>query len=208
MTSDALPAAQPARSISDTHREHAATILERACGQGRLTLEEFSVRVGAVWAADTDVELARATEGLLEPAPAPLVGTSQPVERVVNVFGDSKRVGRWRVPRRVKLINVFGSAELDLREAVLGADAMADQIVTIEGNSIFGSVKILVPEGVEVEMSGICAFGSRQAKLAPVPRRAGTPLIQVRVGVLFGDVSVRSAGPASGSALARFARYA
>ena len=197
----------PAPAITDQHRELAAGVLERACGEGRLTLEEFSVRVGAVWAADTEADLARATEGLRVPAPTPVVG-EQLVERVVNVFGESRRLGRWRLPRRVRVLNVFGSAHLDLREAILGTEALAEHVVTIEGTCWFGEVTVLVPEGVEVEMTGACVFGSRQARLAPVPRLAGTPVVQVRLSVVFGEVSVRSAGPGTGSALARFPRYA
>jgi hypothetical protein len=37
--------------IGDPDRERAADLLERACGEGRLTLEEFRVRVGALWPA-------------------------------------------------------------------------------------------------------------------------------------------------------------
>jgi hypothetical protein len=56
---------------SDHERERAAELLQRACGDGRLTLEEFSARVGAVWAAGSTQEIERATAGL---APTPIVG--------------------------------------------------------------------------------------------------------------------------------------
>ena len=48
-------------------------MLQRACGDGRLTLEEFSVRVGAVWAAEDDAALQQATAGL---ATTPIVGSA------------------------------------------------------------------------------------------------------------------------------------
>ncbi len=193
-----MPADAPAAPIGDPEREHAADVLQRACGEGRLTLEEFSVRVGAVWAADSAAELAKATSGL---AVAPPVGTSQVVEKVTCVFGENKRVGRWRMPRALRVLTVFGETELDLREAQTDAD-----VVEINGRCLFGSVKVIVPEGVEVEMAGSAIFGSRKINLAPVPRVAGTPLVRVRVNVAFGEVDVRSRGPNSGSALARWAR--
>lgn len=192
----------PALRISDTDREQAAEFLQRACGDGRLTLEEFSVRVGAVWAADTSAELALATEGLVAPPP---VGT-QTVERVVNVFGESRRAGRWRLPRALRVTNAFGSCVLDLREAVVGAEAIAHNSVSIYGTCAFGEVRVIVPEGVEVDLGGANVFGSRSIRLAPVARVAGTPVVEVRINVWFGEVSVRSAGPSAGSALRRITK--
>jgi hypothetical protein len=184
--------------IGDPDRERAADLLQRACGDGRLTLEEFSVRVGAVWAADSAAELAKATSGLAQPPP---VGTSQVVEKITCVFSENKRVGRWRMPRALRLFTVFGETELDLREVQTDAD-----VVEIRGRCVFGSVKVIVPEGVEVELLGSAVFGSRKMRLAPVPRVAGTPLVRVDVNTYFGEVDVFSKGPNSGSALARWAR--
>ena len=192
---------EPVR-ITDVQREQAADILQRACGEGRLTLEEFSARVGSVWAADTSTELETATEGLA----APPVGISQPEEKITNVFGECKRQGRWRLRGGLRLTNVFGSCELDLREVAVGAEAMSAHAITISGRNVFGEVKVIVPEGVEVEMTGSCVFGSRQMDLAPVPRLSGTPLVQINVNTLFGEITVRSRGPASESVLARWAR--
>jgi DUF1707 SHOCT-like domain/Cell wall-active antibiotics response LiaF, C-terminal len=184
--------------IGDPDRERAAELLQRACGEGRLTLEEFSVRVGAVWAADSAAELAKATSGL---APAPPVGTSHVVEKITCVFGENKRSVRWRLPRSLRTTTVFGETELDLREAQTEAD-----VVEIHGRCLFGNVKVVVPEGVEVELLGSSVFASRKMQLAPVPRVAGTPLVRIDINAYFGEVSVRSKGPNSGSALARLVR--
>lgn len=191
----------PAVRITDVDRERGAELLQRAIGEGRLTLEEFTVRVGAVWAADTVGELERATEGL---APPPVVGGNQPVDKVVNIFGENKRHGRWRLPRLLRVSNVFGSCELDLCDAAIGADAMSAQTVTIRGKNVFGEIKVIVPEGVEVILTGSCVFGSRSMRLAPVTRASGTPTIEVDVNTYFGEVTVRSRGPNSGSSLARW----
>jgi len=190
-TSDLVP-------IADLDRERAAELLQHACGDGRLTLEEFSVRVGAVWAADSSGELRRATADL---APAPVVGSSRTVEKVTCVFSENKRIGRWRMPRLLRVLTVFGESELDLREAQTDAE-----VVEITGQCLFGSVKVIVPEGVEVDLAGAAVFSSKALRLAPVPRLAGTPLVRVAINVYFGEIQVRSQGPNSGSALARWAR--
>jgi hypothetical protein len=184
--------------ISDVERERAAEVLQHACGDGRLTLEEFTVRVGAVWSADSSAELERVTSDL---APAPVVGAGQVVERVTCVFSENKRRGRWRMPGVLRVLTVFGDCELDLREAQTDAD-----VVEINGRCVFGSFKVIVPEGVEVDLQGSAVFGSKALSLAPVPRLPGTPLVRVRVNTYFGEIKVRSEGPNSGSALARWAR--
>ena len=184
--------------IGDSDRERAAELLQQACGDGRLTLEEFTVRVGAVWAADSRVDLDKATGEL---AAAPVVGTRQSVEKITCVFSENKRLGRWRMPGSVKVVTVFGETELDLREAQTDAE-----VVEIRGRCLFGSVKVIVPEGVEVDMVGSAVFSSRKLRLAPVPRLPGTPLVRVHINTYFGEVDVRSRGPNSGSPLARWLR--
>jgi hypothetical protein len=184
--------------IGDPDRERAAELLQQACGDGRLTLEEFTVRVGAVWAADSRADLDKATGEL---AAAPVVGTRQSVEKITCVFSENKRHGRWRMPGSVKVVTVFGATELDLREVQTDAE-----VVEIRGRCLFGSVKVIVPEGVEVDLVGSAVFSSRKLRLAPVPRLPGTPLVRVHVNTYFGEVDVHSRGPNSGSPLARWLR--
>jgi hypothetical protein len=199
------PSTPPALRITDADRERAAGVLERATGEGRLTLEEFSVRVGAVWSAQDSADLARITADL--PAPeAPLVGQNRVPEKIVNVFSSSKRHGRWRLWRRMRVVNVFGETQLDLREAEITAEALSDDVVDITGRNVFGEVLVIVPEGVEVELTGTVIFGERSARLAPVRRLAGTPVIRVNITTVFGETKVESRGPNSGSPLARWLR--
>lgn len=173
---------------SDADRERVAELLQRACGDGRITLEEFSVRVGAVWAADDEQALTRATEGL---APTPVVGSSRTVEQVVTVFSQRKRRGRWRLRSgRLGTYTVFGATRLDLRDLATGED-----VIEITGCCVFGELKIIVPEGVEVEVTGMVALSSQETRLAAVPRLPGTPEIRVRVNTWFSNLEVRSRRP-------------
>jgi hypothetical protein len=189
--------------ISDADRQRAAEVLERACGEGRLTLEEFSIRVGAVWASQDAATLAETTADLMV---APPVGLAPEVESITTVFSSSKRHGRWRLPRRLKVTNVFGETKLDLREAALSVAAMAEDVVEISGTNVFGTVEVIVPEGVEVEVTGSVVFGDRSSRLAPVQRLPGTPLIRVTVKTVFGETKAISRGPNSGSPLSRWLR--
>ena len=170
---------------SDAERERAAELLQRACGDGRITLEEFSARVGAVWAADTADELVRATGGL---ATTPIVGSARTVDKVVTLFSENKRRGRWRLRSpRLKVFTMFGSTELDLREVLTDQD-----VIEIAGSCTFGELKIIVPEGVEVDVTGTVAFSSRNLHLAAVPRVIGTPEVRLHVTTWFSNVEVVS----------------
>ncbi|MFF5297674.1 DUF1707 SHOCT-like domain-containing protein [Paractinoplanes globisporus] len=170
---------------SDHERERAAEILQQACGEGRLTLEQFSARVGAVWAAETTQEIERATADL---APTPIVGSAQTVDSVLTIFSESKRRGRWRLRSpRVWLRTFFGSTELDLREVIT-----SQSTIEIAGLCLFGQVTVIVPEGVEVDLTGPVVFSNHHLQLAPVPRVPGTPEVRVDIATWFGQVQVIS----------------
>ena len=57
--------------VSDAEREHAAEVLRRAAGDGRITFEELDDRLTAAYAARTYGELAAITEDLPEAGPQP-----------------------------------------------------------------------------------------------------------------------------------------
>ncbi|MBU2667457.1 DUF1707 domain-containing protein [Actinoplanes bogorensis] len=170
---------------SEPERERVAELLQKACGDGRLTLEQFSVRVGQVWAAEDADELARVTADL---GAAPVVGSASTVERVVTVFSENKRRGRWRLRLpQLKVFTMFGSTELDLREVLTDQD-----VIEIRGSCAFGELKVIVPEGVEVDLTGTVAFSSRNMHLAAVPRVVGTPEVRVHITTWFSNVEVVS----------------
>jgi len=62
-----------------------------------------------------------------------------------SVLGSLERSGQWLVPKRIKLLNVLGSATLDFTDAVF-----QHQDVTIELASALASDEIFVPENVNV----------------------------------------------------------
>ena len=182
------PTGPPARPVTDADREAAAESLADAAGDGRLTLEEFSDRVGAVWAADRHEEIAAATAGV---EPAPPVGSTRTVSTVVSVVGDQRRTGRWRLPARLRGYSLMGDIKLDLRSVVCSEPEV--EITTV---ALMGDLVVEVPEGVEVELGGFALMGDRELRLAPVPRVPGTPPIRIRGYALMGDVKVRSSAPA------------
>lgn len=172
--------------LTDAEREVAAERLADAAGDGRLTLQEFSDRVGVVWGADDRAEVERATAGIELPPP---VGTTRTVSTVVCVMGDQRRTGRWRLPARLTGWTLMGDIHLDLTQVVC-----AEPEVEIVAYTLMGDLHVVVPDGVEVELAGFDVMGDRELRLSPVRRVPGTPLVRVRAYTLMGDVKIRSSG--------------
>ncbi|MCF7550254.1 DUF1707 domain-containing protein [Pseudonocardia sp. WMMC193] len=171
----------------EPRRRAAQQQLERAVGEGRLTLDEFTDRAGAVWAAGSGAEIERTTADL----PVPVVGGTKPGRSaLIGVIGDITRRGRWSLRRRTTAVLLIGDVDLDLRGAVV---EQGTEPITVDTWSVLGDTVLTVPEGVEVEVGGFTLLGDRQVDLAPVPRVPGTPVVRVRVWGLIGDVTVRSA---------------
>lgn len=179
----------PERTPTDAEREAAAERLADAAGDGRLTLAEFSDRVGAVWAADRHADLVRATADI----GLPVVGSTRTVSTVVSVMGDQFRTGRWRLPSRLRGWSMMGDIVLDLRSVIC-----SDPEIEISAYVMMGDLHVIVPDGVEVELSGFALMGDRNLRLAPVSRIPGTPLIRVKAYAMMGDVTVGSASAAHG----------
>jgi hypothetical protein len=174
--------------VTQADREEVVETLQHAAGDGRLPLDEFSERVSMALTAETRHQLEAATAGLKA---APPVGSTPAVSSIVTFFGHRRQVGRWRLPGALRARALFGDLYLDLREVTVH-----DDVVDISATTLFGNLTVDVPEGVEVELTGFDVLGDRELRLAPVPRRPGTPFVRVRAHGLLGDVYVRT--PAEG----------
>ena len=69
---------------------------------------------------------------------------------IAGIFGKERRDGRWVVPERLAVTAIFGEVVLDLREAVLQS-----QRVTLLATVVGGTVQLIVPDGVAVEVTGL-----------------------------------------------------
>jgi len=170
--------------VTPTAREAAVEALQRAAGDGRLPLNEFSERVGTALTAETQDQLETATAGL---EVAPPVGSMRSVSSIVTFFGHRRQIDRWRLPGTLRVRALFGDVYIDLRQVIVN-----DEVAEISAFTVFGNLCVDLPEGVEVELTGFDVLGDRELRLAPVPRRPGTPLIRVRAYGLLGDVYVRT----------------
>lgn len=123
-----------------------------------------------------------------------IVPASEVRERagVLSVFSGQSRQGEWTVPRELRIAAVFGSVDLDLREARIAAGETQINIY-----ALFGSVEVLFPPGVRVEVDGDGFAASFQVVPdSTIPLPPDAPTIRITGSAYFASVegSVRFAG--------------
>jgi hypothetical protein len=170
------------------------TLLGEATADGRLTPEEHSERVDRACRARTLGELAVLTTDLAGPAAQPIRLDGR--RTVTGVFGRDSRDGRWVVPDSLPVVAVCGEVELDLREALLQSGR-----IVIYATLVLGTIHLIVPEGVAVEMSGTAVLTRKVTRTVrqPGPRMPGhglgdvaQPVIELRTVGFGGTIKVTS----------------
>lgn len=210
MTTPGEPADRRHLRVSDAEREHAAEVLRRAAGDGRITLEELDDRLTAAYAARTYGELAAITEDLPDAGPqppAPVTGPMPPAEtggprfpeaRIggipgsaisVGVMSEAHRSGGWVVPPSYTAVAIMGAVSLDLREAQFSGHE-----VTIQTFALMGGIDIIVDEEITVDVSGFAFMGGFDHR-ATGPGRPGAPRVKVVGFAMMGGVNVQRRPP-------------
>jgi hypothetical protein len=178
---------------SDTERQRVVATLQAACVEGRLNLDEYGQRVEDALAARTRTQL----EALLIDLPVGMevdIGrgiapaSRAGVSTTVAVLGSAQRNGFWRLAEESRVISVLGSCKIDLRSARISA-----AVTTLEVGVVLGSVDVIVPAGVEVELEVHAVLGSRDLRVAGTPPAPGAPVVRLTGMVLLGSLSVRDA---------------
>lgn len=193
MTDDERTGSPPAILASDAERDHCVLLLREAVGEGRLTLEEFSDRVDLVRSSRTNEDLARVTADLPTQAPERVLTTGgrDPAladEQHLAFCSHLSRSGPWSLAARSAWRSIFGTIDLDLRQARLGG---ADTHLDVR--NLFGTVTVIVPEGVEVVVRGGGFLASQRIESPRHPVIAGAPRITIETRGTGGTLVVRSA---------------
>jgi len=180
---------------SDQDRERAASVLNEALAEGRLTAEEHSERLDSIYAAKTHAELVPLLEDLPASSgtqsPAATSSTTTPVARrdgrIIAIFGGASRKGAWRAPATSTVVTVFGGADIDLRDAILPG-----REIIIKAVSVFGGMSITVPPDMRVIDSGVAIFGGRDVSgNSAESERPDSPVLRLTGACVFGGISVK-----------------
>lgn len=178
--------------ITSADRDAAEARLRQAVADDLLTLDQFGDRMRAVLEARTRGDLQEATAGVpmaAEPRRRTRErGTARPArqqQNIVAIMSETDTRGRWRPARETTAVAVMGNAVVDLQ----GAEFEGDEL-KLNAIAWMGSVEIIVPEGVDVELTGFAIMGDRSMKLegGVFP---DAPLVRVDAYAVMGSVEVR-----------------
>jgi hypothetical protein len=169
---------------SDADRDRVLAMLSEAMSDGRLTAEEHSERIQRAFAARTLGDLAELTADLAAPSAQPVRLDGGRV--VAGIFGPARRDGRWVVPENLTVTAMFGEVEVDFTQAILQVSRV-QLYATVFG----GRLRLIVPDGVSVIVSGHMVLGRKRGRTPP-PSGPDTPVIEVRALVLGGELDVRT----------------
>ncbi|MFF0817970.1 DUF1707 domain-containing protein [Rhodococcus sp. NPDC003318] len=190
--------------VSDAEREYVGQLLQRAVGQGMLSLGEFTERMDTALAARTRGELNAVLYDLPgirvvgeSPAPhpyphtaPPAPGPPQPVVQGTNVIrgrmSTIHRKGPWQVPPTLAINVRFSTVTLDFTEAT-----MQTQVVEVHLDDAFGTTTLIVPEEATVDLNGVETYGGSATNKVRTGPPFGPLHLVVRGRTRFGSVTAK-----------------
>jgi hypothetical protein len=112
-------------------------------------------------------------------------GDNDETDTIVNIFGGSGRSGQWIVPSEIRIITIFGGADIDFTDAIFTTPN-----VTIKILCLFGGDNIYVPENVNIVSKAFCIFGGIDNSAPSIASRQA-PTLTIEGLVLFGGLDVK-----------------
>jgi len=185
--------------ISDDDRHRVAEVLREAAGEGRIDLDELDERLEAAYAAKIYADLVPiladlpdaqlpAVRAASAPARAAGSATGRRYDSSLSIMGGQTRKGVWEIGPEHQAFTMMGGIDLDLREAVFGADE-----IVITAIAIMGGIDIYVNAHTKVSVEGVGIMGDFdqardkvEAQLGP-----GSPTVRVKGVALMGGVTVK-----------------
>jgi hypothetical protein len=197
--------------IGDRERREIDDRLRAAHDAGMITLVEYDERAKAAYAARFRRELEPLVADLPSDTP-PIASAPAPDERPttadpVPAWHEDTRSPERRGRRR-GLQGLVGAVVIAVVAIVAPGVATADQGAAVFGSRVvqvtpgessvqvgvlFGSTKVVVPDGTHVTTSGTTIFGSTNCDEACTPAPPGAAQVQVSARGAFGSIQVKTA---------------
>jgi Domain of unknown function (DUF1707) len=173
--------------VSHADRDRVVEILRDAAADGRLDTDELEERVERALVARTFADLEPLMEDLPVAVPAPPAARAPASAALASAAADGaavrweahgqklRREGAWKVPRTIDLDLQGGSARLDYTLARLPEGGESTIRVTAHG----GNVRLTVPPGIAVDLSGVSSHGGRVRDRSSRHAAPGVPVTHV-----------------------------
>ena len=185
--------------ISDDDRHRVAEVLREAAGEGRIDLEELDERLEAAYGAKVYADLVPiladlpnaqlpAVRAAASVARAPGSAAGRTYDKSFSIMGGQTRKGVWEIGPEHQAFTLMGGIDLDLREAVFGANE-----VVINAVAIMGGIDIYVNANTKVSVEGTGIMGDFDQARDKVEARLGpeSPTVRVKGVALMGAVTVK-----------------
>ena len=200
MADELVPAPRENLVALRDRREDVIARLTDAFAADLYDVEEFDRRIDLAHGARSLAEL----DDLVVDVTAPTTTTSivprpsEAIERAdrpakkrnVAIFGGFEKRGRWTVPHKMRVVCVFGGAELDFREADFGPG-----VTELHITAVFGGCEIIVPPTLAVECDASAIFGGFEEINRGHTPDPGRALLRITGFATFGGVSIETRLP-------------
>jgi hypothetical protein len=110
---------------------------------------------------------------------------SDETDTIVNILGGSCRSGQWTVPREIRIITLFGGADIDFTDAIF-----TTHNVTIKVLCLFGGTDISIPENINVISKAFCILGGIDNSAPSIASRQA-PILTIEGLVMFGGLDIK-----------------
>lgn len=177
----------PQTLVTTAEREQTHALLKEACLDGRLTIDEFSQRFDLVERVRTRDQLALITADLSGVALPSEASRPTPSTTLALMSSTERGGSHWRVPEKNRAVAVMGECKLDLREATI-----TSAVTIIKTRILMGALKVVVPEGVAVELEVLTIMGEAKSRVVGPPAKPGAPIVRITGLAIMGSVEVRS----------------
>jgi hypothetical protein len=206
-----MAAAPPTNLIALRDGKRAAeTLISERYAEGLIDGDELERRLELVQDAETIAALEGLIVDLVDPGTAPSnalvlrveaspdrhalarLDDIAPQRQFTALFSSVEQGGRWTPARHNHIVDVFGEATLDLREAALGPGT-----TIIDVRCVFASLVLIVPPGlaVRIEASATFAGVERDEHISEQPRVPGEPVVVIKGLLLFASLEIHDRMP-------------
>jgi hypothetical protein len=179
-------------------REQVIEQLKLHYAHDNLTVEEFEQRIERASAVEEKLALLEVVKDLPSISDSSRsaaannsgqaainMGEVRQQQDLVAIFSGTERKGMWYPARNMKILAAFGGVDLDFSKALLPPGD-----TYIDAMCVFGGVDIVVPEGVNLEISGVPIFGGIDNKYGD-RRIPGAPTLHISAFALFGGIDIK-----------------
>jgi len=106
---------------------------------------------------------------------------------ILSILSGVSRKGKWRPPRHLKIITFMGGADLNFTKV-----EFPPGVTEVTVFSVMGGVEIIIPPGVNVDVSGFAIMGSFEDHSHNDQAVPGAPTLKIRGFAFMGGVEIRA----------------